>query len=493
MSKFAVFFLLLYGGGLVAVLAYNGAAAFFLYQIVYMFNPENRWWSADIPSMRYSFITALMMLLALAYKYKELSQISPWTRQPVFGWMLAFLLLHFIAFFYALDPDAHSRFTDYFWRLVVVMLVAYKLLNTEKLLNIAIWVYLLGAAYVGYYGHSMGRDNRGRLSGIGMIDTSTDSNLAAAALVPAVVLLLYYAWQGNWKTRALVFICSAFVVNVLVLLNSRGAFLGVLAGCSLFVFFMLFSRIQKARQRMAAVGIVIAGLSGALYLTDESFWNRMQTLQADEYGQRGADGRGRMHFWFGTFDMIKDYPLGMGVGGYTTVSAIYLDPTQTNYTIERRVPHSTWFQVLGDFGWLGLFVFVGMLVSALRMSHKTKKYLIKQGRPEIYHKILALECGLIGFLAAATFIDRARAEILFWMLLFLASASNVYYLQHQAKTAVGAAANALGRRQQPEVDKPLGGTEEPLGKRKQNGPVTKASLRKQLQSQQQLANPGQRE
>ncbi|MCC5827183.1 O-antigen ligase family protein [Alkalimonas sp.] len=484
MSKFAVFFLLLYGGGLVAVLAYNGAAAFFLYQIVYMFNPENRWWSADIPSLRYSFITSLMMLLALAYKYKELSQISPWTRQPVFGWMLAFLLLHYIAFFYALDPATHSRFTDYFWRLVVVMLVAYKLLNTEKLLNIAIWVYLLGAAYVGYYGHSMGRDNRGRLSGIGMIDTSADSNLAAAALVPAVVLLLYYAWQGNWKTRALVFICSAFVVNVLVLLNSRGAFLGVLAGCSLFVFFMLFSRIQKARQRMAAVAIVIAGLSGALYLTDESFWNRMNTLQADEYGQRGGDGRGRMHFWFGTFDMIKDYPLGMGVGGYTTVSAIYLDPTKTNYTIERRVPHSTWFQVLGDFGWLGLFVFVGMLLSALRMSHKAKKYMIKQGRPEIYHKILALECGLIGFLAAATFIDRARAEILFWMILFLASASNVYYLQHQAKTVTANAAKALGRRQDEAEASETNPGYQPAAERDYNGPVTKALLRKQMLAQQ---------
>ncbi|MFN4053907.1 MAG: O-antigen ligase family protein [Alishewanella aestuarii] len=433
MSKFAIFFILLYAGGLLAVLAYNGAAAFFLYQIVYMMNPEDRWWGSEIPALRYSFITSIMMLLALAFKYQEYSKLSPWRQQPVFRWMLVFLLLHFIAYFYALDPIAHDRFTGYFWRLVVVMFVAYKLLNTEKLLNIAIWMYLLGATYVGYYGHSMGRDNRGRLSGIGMVDTAGDSNLAAAALVPAVVVLIYYAWQGNWKTRALVFICSAFVVNVLVLSNSRGAFLGVLTGASLFVCFMLFSRVQKARQRLTAAMIVVAGLAGAVSLTDDTFWQRMQTLQADEQGQRGADGRGRLHFWFGTFDMVKDYPMGMGIGGYSVVSGAYLDRSKTNYSIERRVPHSTWFQVLGDFGWLGLFVFVGMLVSVFRISHKAKQFVIKQGRPEIYHKIVALECGLVGFLAAATFIDRARAEILFWMILFLASSANVYYLQHLAR------------------------------------------------------------
>ncbi|MCH8537179.1 MAG: O-antigen ligase domain-containing protein, partial [Alkalimonas sp.] len=233
MSKFALIFLLAYAGGLLAVFLYNGAAAFFLYQIVYMLNPEGRWWSEFIPSLRYSFVTSLLMILVLAAKYRELSKISPWTKQPVFAWMLVFLIMHFIAFTYALDPATHSRFTDYFWRLVVVMFVAYKLLNTERLLTISIWVYLLGAAYVGYYGRAMGRDNSGRLPSIGLVDTGFDSNVASSALVPAVVLLLYYAWQGSWKVRCVVFVCSAFVVNVLVLANSRGAFLGVLVGCAL--------------------------------------------------------------------------------------------------------------------------------------------------------------------------------------------------------------------------------------------------------------------
>lgn len=443
MSKFAIFFILLYGAGLISVFAYNGAAAFFLYQIVYLFNPEGRWWGSEIPDFRYSFLTSILMILMLAIRYSELSKVSSWRKQPVFAWMLLFLLMHFIAQTYALNPMVHSRFTEYYWKLVVVMLVAYKLLSTEKLVNSAIWVYLLGAGYIGYYGTSMGRDGGGRLSSIGLVDTSMDTNGAAAALVPSLVMLLYYGWQSNWKVRIVVVLCSAFIVNALILANSRGAFLGAAVGGGLFIGFMLFSRYQKAGQRLTAVAIVICGLAGALSLTDETFWNRMQTLEANEQGQRGGDGRDRMYFWFGTFEMLKDYPQGMGIGGFPTLSGVYLDQSKVADSVQNRSVHSIWFQVLGEFGWLGLFIFLGMLVTIFRISNQTKRYLLSQNRTDIYFKILALQCALIGFLVAASFIDRARAEILYWMILFLASSANVYYLQHLAKEKIASERQSL--------------------------------------------------
>jgi hypothetical protein len=43
--------------------------------------------------------------------------------------------------------------------------------------------------------------------------------------------------------------------------------------------------------------------------------------------------------------------------------------------------------------------------------------------------MLALEGALLSFLVAASFIDRARAEMLYWLILFIAIASNVYYLR----------------------------------------------------------------
>lgn len=423
MSKFALFFIVVYLSGFIGALFANGASAFLLYQAVYMINAEQRWWYSQVPDLRYSFFSSILMLIVLAARYNKLSAVTRWRDLPILKWLILFLLLHYIGYTHALNSILHSGFTYNFLKLVIIFMVAYKLVNTEKLLDACLWVYVLGCTYIGYVAKDIGRNSGGRVEGIGMVDTGGDANGVAAALAPSIVVLLYFAWQGSWKVRVLAAFCSAYVVNALVLINSRGAFLAVLAGAGLFIAYMLLSRYQKSGQRATAIFIVVMGLAGALSLADDTFWQRMQTLQADEDGQRGGDGRGRLDYWLTTLDMIEDFPMGMGIGGFNAVSVAYLG--------ENKVPHSTWFQVLGEFSWHGLFIFIAMLISVLRLSQKAKKYLIANDKVAAYFKLLMLECALLSFLVAGTFLDRARAEVLYWIILFIAIACNVYYIQHK--------------------------------------------------------------
>ncbi len=425
MSKFALFFMLVYLGGFLSAFFTNGASAFLLYQAVYMINAEQRWWYHQVPDLSYSFYTSILMLLVLAAQYNKLTAITRWRDLPVLKWILLFLLLHYVGYLHAVNELQHGIFTFNFLKLVIIFMVAYKLINTEKMLDACLWVYALGCTYIGYVAKDVGRNGAGRVEGIGMVDTGGDGNMVAAALAPSIVVLLYFAWQGNWKIRLLAAFCSAFVVNALVLINSRGAFLGVVAGAGLFVIYMLMSRYQKQGQRATAIFIVVAGLAGAVSLTDATFWERMQTLQADEQGQRGGDGRGRLEYWMVTLDMVEDYRMGTGVGGFQALSLSYIGET--------KVPHSTWFQVLGEFGWHGLAIFIVMILSAVQLSKKTKKHLLLHDRIAAYFKMLMLECALVCFLVSASFIDRARAEVLFWLLLFICIACNVYYLQQQTE------------------------------------------------------------
>jgi hypothetical protein len=331
-------------------------------------------------------------------------------------------------YFFALNLPVHKQFTFDFTKMIIIIAVAYKLIHSEKALNAVLWTYIIGATYVGYIAYSVGRGSNGRVEGIGMVDTGGDANYTAAALVPAAVLLIYYAWIGNKKIRLLCFVCGAFIVNALVLINSRGAFVGVVAGAGIFICYMLFSRFQRAGQRGMAIVIILAGLSGALYVADDAFWERMYTMQANEDGERG--GAGRMHFWWATFDMLEDYPMGMGIGGYKVLSGLYVDDAATNYSVENRAVHSSWFQLLGDVGWIGAGIFLGLLLSTWRLLGNTKKYLIEQKRMDAYFHMIALQCAMISFMVTATFIDRIRAEMFFWLFLFIAAAANIYYLRY---------------------------------------------------------------
>ena len=428
MSKFALLFLTVFFGSLIAALVYSGTAAFVIYQLVYFLNPDDRWWSAVIPGLRYSMITVLLMMLVVALKFRDYGRLAPWSDMPIFKYMIALVILYYVGYLYAVNLPLHKAYSFQFLKLVIIMMIAYKLIYSERALTACLWAYVIGATYIGYLAWLNGRNAYGRVEGIGMVD-APDANHTAAALVPAAVILMYYAWLGNMKVRLLALFCGAFIANGLVLINSRGAFLGVALSLTVFLFYMLFSRYQQKGQRAAAILMIVVGISGGLYVADDLFWERVQTLQSED---RNVSGASRLAFWWATFDMMDDYPLGIGVGGYETLSPVYMDE-ETRGGVEHRAVHSMWFQGLAETGWQGMVVFGFLLLSLYRLSRRAKRHVLEQENTRAYFKLLALECALIGFLVAGSFIDRFRAEILYWMILFLAAAINVYYLQDKAR------------------------------------------------------------
>ncbi len=432
MSKFALLFILILFAGVFAAILQHTAFAFVLYEIVYFVNPADRWWAGQLPGVSYSFFASLFLLGILVWQFKHLSEISPWFQHPAFKWMLLLLGSYYLAYFWALVPNVHNQFTFVFMKLIIIVFAGYKLLKDEKALTMALWTYILGCAYIGYLATVTGRNMGDRLEGITLPD-APGVNPVAAALVPACALLLYFAWMGNKKIKLLCVVCGAFIANALVLFNSRGAFLGIVASVGLYLLFMMFSRYRQAGQRGMAIVIILLAISGGLSLTDDVFWERMRTLENVESGGGGA---GRITFWLATFDMMEDHPLGMGVKGYNSVSRFYMDEFERQSSDGRgtyRAVHSLWFQGLSEVGWHGFFIFLMMLWSLYRLSRQAKLAAIQKGTTVIYFKILAIECALFGYLVSGSFIDQFRAEILYWMILFLAVATKVYYLQPLAE------------------------------------------------------------
>ncbi|UQG60425.1 O-antigen ligase family protein [Marinobacter sp. M3C] len=428
MSKFALLFLFLFVGGIFAAVFITPVASFLVYQLVYFVNPDIRWWAATIPGIQYSFVAAILMLFILAIKYKELSFQAPWKQQPALKWLLAFLVMYIFMINFAVVPSAHKTFTFDFAKLIVIIFVAYKLINSEKALDACLWAYVLGATYIGYLAYAVGRDWQGRVEGIGMVDTGGDSNMTAAAIAPALVMLMYFAWLGNKKTKVFAVFCGAFIANGIVLINSRGSFLAIVVGASFFLFFMVFSKYQRAGQRGTAMLLIMIALAGVVYIADDAFWTRMGTLTDVEDGS--ASGSHRIEFWLATFEVLKDHPLGVGILGFIELSPNYLPDHYFDNRTTGKAVHSTWFQVLGEVGWVGILVFFCLIISTFKTSKKTKKKLIELKLYDCYFKVIALEGALISYLVAASFINRSRAEILYWLILFILVAFNIYVLKN---------------------------------------------------------------
>ena len=419
-----VFFLCFIGAAGASLLITSGAVSFYLYQFVYLFAPTQRWWGDSLPGIPFSFIASSLLLLAVVIQYEH-TRHNKLIQVPPFRWLVAILCVFLVVSFWAVSSEDHMAGLVDLVKLAIVMFCAYKLMDTPKRLQMALWVYLLGCAYIGYEALIVGRDEFGRVEGIGPID-SPDSNGAAAVLVPAIPVFLYFIWRvrGYMKYSAIFF--AVLTLNALVLLNSRGAFLGVLVGGLYSVRFVFFSSIITMKQRMYVFVLMIACLAGAFYLTDDTFWDRMSTMQQEDELESGSH---RTRLWYATFDLLRDHPGGVGVNGYQLLSQIYVDAELFFDNQRYKAVHSMWFQSLAELGWIGIVVLSGLVLSTYLAMRRVRKILHKNKRMDDYFMAIAVESGLVSYLAVGSFIDQFRAQILYWFILFCACAYNIFYLR----------------------------------------------------------------
>jgi len=422
-------FISVYILGFIFTFLSNGVYSFILYETVYFFNPMDRWWSYNIPNISYSFYTVILMFYAVFIKSRNQQSPNKLLSIPQFKWIYALLLLYLLAWFFAVHPEDHLVAAINYLKLIIIISVAYKLIDNSKNLDYTLWGYVFGCWYISFLTWQSGRNSGLRVEGIGTVD-SPDSNGIAAAIAPSLVICLYYLWLSKNKFYKIFFvIAGAFAANALILINSRGAILAAGVSIVYFMFYMYFSSFQRKYQKAAAVWVTILGLSAMVYLADENFVNRIKTMQNTEVVEEQETGSTRLIFWASAWEIAKDYPLGSGVRGFDYYAPDYMpEDVDTGFSRNRSV-HSTWFEALTEIGYLGLLLLILMLYSSYKSIQKCIISLKEKGDFENYFKIIMLKAAVLSYLIAMTFMNRFRAEILYWLILYTACAYNIYVLK----------------------------------------------------------------
>jgi hypothetical protein len=410
--------------GVFSGLLYGAHWAFYLYEVIYFFHPENRWWGESLPSIGYSKLTVLFMIFSYFIHHKKYE--NKIKDIPVLSWFITLLLLMGIASFYAIWKDLHQTALLEFYKMFIILTVAYKVLDSSSRLQGAVLAYLFGATYIGYEAFVTGRNSGDRVEGIGLID-ATDANLLAATLVPAIPLLIFYFWFTAGWFRIAIVISGAFIVNALILINSRGAMLGAAAGIAYFFFYYLTSSVKTLHHYKKLFLISTLGIIALLIVIDLSFIERMLTMVNSE--DKEASGSGRFDLWLITFDMVKEYPFGGGAKAFNALSPIYVPEEMLSGGY--RSVHSLWFQVLAELGWLGLFVFLMLIYKVYRSTRNVIKESVSNDY-QFYFSV-ALLAGFIGLILTSSFIDQFRNQIIYIILLFLISLYSIVIRKESIK------------------------------------------------------------
>jgi probable O-glycosylation ligase (exosortase A-associated) len=246
---------------------------------------------------------------------------------------------------YAINPEGALKELDRFLKIIIFIFLTIALVSDKQKLDWFIWIVV---ASIGFYGvkggiFTIATGGSARVWGpegsfIG------GNNEIALALLMVIPLMRYLQQQSSkkiikWGLTIAMLLSAASVLGS----QSRGAFLGIAA---IGIFFW-----TKSKQKLSAslmVGVV--GLM-ILFFMPQTWWDRMNTIQT--YEEDGS-ALGRINAWWVAYNVANDRPTGGGANMFTPETFQKYAPEPEGV----HDSHSIYFEMLGEQGWIGLFLFL---------------------------------------------------------------------------------------------------------------------------------------
>ena len=376
--------------------------ALLFYLWIAYFRPESWMWSpALVQALNLSFNAGLYLLVR---SVPTLFRAKIDLRTGILAALLVWSGIS--AFLCVTDSTSWTRWIE-FSKTLVISYVLYALASQHihrfRVVLLVISVSLgIEAAKQGYIGLilSPGSINVNTLPQLG-----DNNGVAVGMLMLAMFFVALSKTTPRWWERRL---HQFFVLGVgyrAISTYSRGAFLAAVA------IVLVYGARSNQKFRAAFGALVLAGI--VVSVLPQQFWDRMGTMNVTSEEEMESSSRSRLHFWRLAVDMANDHPMfGVGFNAYNANFDTY-DYSDGFYGQARSV-HSMWFGVLAELGYVGLLLFVLMLLLALAATQQVAR-LAKRNRvpSEFAHYAIALQTAFAAALVGGSFVPWQYTEMLY--------------------------------------------------------------------------------
>lgn len=190
-----------------------------------------------------------------------------------------------------------------------------------------------------------------------------EGSILSTAAVSTIPLALWLARHGtifkpDWKART--FVAGLIFATLLIPIGEAARTGLVCAG------FLGLLMLRSAKRRLLYAGLGALALALAVPFLPQSFLARMGTITEHSEDESAST---RVAVWMWTLDYVKTHPFGGGFDAYRSNSFTYRMPkvtgtppntsvTYDTVTDKARAYHSSYFEMLGEQGWPGLFLWL---------------------------------------------------------------------------------------------------------------------------------------
>jgi probable O-glycosylation ligase (exosortase A-associated) len=386
---------------------------------VTLFNPQREVFGF-LHGFEINFYITLLTVFAWAISRER--KTAP--LNSVTGMLILFALWVSVTTYNALDPAYSFVIWDRTVKTVILALAILALVNTKARVQALVWVVVVSLGYYAVKGGGFVLLTGGRSHVFGpaqsMIEDNNQLGLALVMLLPLMNYLRVTS-RSTLVTKALL-VAMGLTLVAIIGTYSRGALLALAVSAVVYA----------ARTRAGVTPLVLGALLLVALpsLMPGDWFHRMSTIQS--YHQ-DLSFEGRVEAWRTSFEIARLRFLG---GGF---SAIDLGWVAQVYSVpggltEGRAAHSMYFEVLGDHGFMGLALYLMLIVAAL--FNTSIVISATRDRPEMDwagHLARTLQISIAGYLVGGAALSMAYYDG-FFILLSLSGALALLVRQPASQT-----------------------------------------------------------
>jgi probable O-glycosylation ligase (exosortase A-associated) len=374
-------------------------------------------WVSIMNPHRYTWIASNLPVAAIVGAATLIGLVFTKDRRAFYltstqGALIAFMVWMSITLPFSIHPDESLPMWSRVMKIDFMILVALIVLQSRKQIVTLVWV-LVGS--IGFYGlkgglFTIATGGSGRVWGPpgGFIEGNNELGLALIMTIPLMRFLqtqVHRIWQKYALTLLMMLSALAAIGT-----QSRGAFLALSSVGMLLIL--------RSRQRLLLAPLVVLCGVGFLAFMPDSWHARMATIGT--YTE-DTSAMGRVNAWWMAYYLAKDRFFG---SGFENVTQELFDQYAPYHDIRIEGPHSIYFEVLGQHGFVGLFLFLCMWVLVWRTARQTVR--AARNIPEAkWCSDLAAMCqtSLLGYFVGGAFLGLAYYDLPYNILALVVASS----------------------------------------------------------------------
>lgn len=364
------------------------------------------WFTLQNPHQEtYGFVSSANMIIAVVTLLAWL--LSKERKVPPNGFILwaigIFIAWTTIDTFFAYDPHWSWGYWDRTWKTFALGVLLAATVNNRVRVQAVLWVAVISLFYYGVKGGIFTIVTGGHNHVLGPSGSMiSDNNQLAVAMLMTLPLAHYLRNQSADK-RVRMMLLGGMILTALAVVGtySRGALVGLAA--------LGFLGLLRMKHRITYMAVAAVLIAFTVHFMPAQYFERMDTMNSVESVQSDGSVHGRIVAWKVAYYSARDrFPFGAGFYGPQLAPVFHhYFPNEKNHAA-----HSIYFQVLGEHGFIGLGIYLLLLIAAFfklsQIIRAARKQLDKRWIAELG---VGLQASLIVFCVSGAALSLAYYDL----------------------------------------------------------------------------------